>query len=227
MSDQDVRGVDPANGGILWSHPAAVRSVPMALPVGDDEFVLAGDDGAAAFRIHRDGDAYRAEPLWSTSAVKGSLATPVAVGDSLFGYDGEFLACVSITDGARRWKSRPPGGRGLIAVDGRLVIGGAGGVVVLAEASPEGYRELARVDVFDRTGYTYPTFADGRVYVRNTREVAAVSLEGRSGAEPASWLTRWGRAMRLRLARPFHALEDRFWQFIRHRAGPGEAPPPS
>lgn len=223
-TDRDVRGVDPASGAILWSHPVSIRSVPMAVPAGDDAFVLAGEEGAAAFRIRRDGDGLRSEPLWTTSALKGSLATPVAVDGFLFGYDGEFLACVSLADGTRRWKSRPPGGRGLIAVDGRLVIGGTGGVVAVAEATPDGYHELARVDVFDRTGHTYPTFADGRVFLRNTREAASVTLDGRGGAAAEGRLARWARIARLWIARPAHAIEDRFWQLVREWAGPGATP---
>jgi hypothetical protein len=140
----------------------------------------------------------------------------------VYGYSGEFLTCVSASDGTRAWKSRQPGGRGLILVDGHLVIFGKGGKVVVAEASPAAYREVARIDVLDRVGYTYPSFADGRIFVRNTRGIAAVSIEslGR-GREGAGWFHELARIVPLEFWGTVHGVEDWFFAKLNPRANPG------
>jgi len=44
-----------------------------------------------------------------------------------------------------------------------------GGELVLAEASPEAYKELARAQVTGSLCRTEPIYCDGRIYVRNAR----------------------------------------------------------
>ena len=73
----------------------------------------------------------------------------------------------------------PPGGDGLILVEDHLVIFGAKGNVVVAEATPEGYRERARTQALDGSSLTWPSFSDGRVFVRNLGEMAAVEITRR------------------------------------------------
>ena len=73
-------------------------------------------------------------------------------------------------------------GNGLILIDGHLVVFAPSGDVVVARASPEGFKEEARVKVSERGTYTYPSFSDGLILVRNTRDFAAISV----GAAPAA-----------------------------------------
>ena len=113
------------------------------------------------------------------------LSTSVWYGEHVYGFDGRFLSCVDGATGAKVWKSRPPGGGGLIRVDDNLVILGQGGDVVLTRATPAGYEERARVNALDGDSVTYPSFAAGLVYVRNTREIAAVRAVARSTPAPA------------------------------------------
>ncbi len=71
-------------------------------------------------------------------------------------------------------------------VDGFLIILTARGQVVVAEATPEGYRERARVRAMDSGNLTRPSFAAGRIYVRNEHEIVAIGVTGASGTAPAS-----------------------------------------
>jgi enterochelin esterase family protein len=146
--------------------------------------LVPGYKESAAFRVRRVDERHTVEELWRTTDLKGSFGAPVFHEGYLYGFSGDFLTCVSAEDGSKVWKSRAPGGHGLILVDGHLVILGADGAVVAAEASPEGYVEQARVRVFERGSYTYPSFADERIFVRNTRGIAAVSV--RRGASSSS-----------------------------------------
>jgi len=175
-TDKNVMGLDRETGVVLWAAEHGNSNVSTAVPLGDNRFVVPGYKESAAFRVRSVDGRHTVEEIWRTTDLKGSFGAPVFHDGYLYGYSGDFLTCVSAEDGGKVWKSRAPGGHGLILVDGHLVILGADGAVVAAEASPEGYVEKARVRVFKRGSYTYPSFAEERVFVRNTRGIAAVSV---------------------------------------------------
>ncbi|MCP3981560.1 MAG: PQQ-binding-like beta-propeller repeat protein [bacterium] len=179
VTNVNVLGLDPSNGEVLWSQEyGADDQDGSANPVllGDDSFVLMGRNDTSAYRVTEDGDAFGIETLWTSSSLKGSFATPVLHDGHLYGFDGNFLSCVNPKDGERVWKSRPPGGRGLIAVDGHLIVFTNDGDVVVAPASPEGFAEKARVNVSEYGTYTYPTFARNAIFVRNIKDIARVEI---------------------------------------------------
>ena len=66
----------------------------------------------------------------------------------------------------------------MILVDDHLVIFANEGYVVVVQATPEGYKEKARVQVLERDGLTWPSFADGKVFVRNMEQIGAASING-------------------------------------------------
>ena len=54
------------------------------------------------------------------------------------------------------------------------------GDLVLAEASPSGYKELGSAHVIEARAFTAPVFANSRVYVRNTvGDVVSLDLSGK------------------------------------------------
>ena len=143
--------------------------------VGDDTFVLTGGGESAAFRVAE--KASGVSEVWRAESLKGNFAMPVVKDGYLYGYDGDFLACVDAATGERKWKERSKAA-GLILVDDHLVIFASDGRVVVAEASPAGYEEQASVRVDERAGFTYPSFSDGGVYVRNLHNIARIDVAG-------------------------------------------------
>jgi outer membrane protein assembly factor BamB len=86
--------------------------------------------------------------------------------DHLYGFDGGALKCIDL-EGKACWESECTGDALSIA-DGRLIFVTVDGELVVAEASPAGYHELARKQVLDRGAFrTVPVLADGRIYVRS------------------------------------------------------------
>jgi enterochelin esterase-like enzyme/outer membrane protein assembly factor BamB len=184
VSGQRIEGLAADSGERLWLHELAEgERSSSANPtfIGEDRFVIPLAGGIAAFRASKAGQDWKLEELYRSQALGRNYAPPVYHDGHLYGFRGNVLTCASATDGERVWRSRPPGGDGLILVDGHLVIFGSKGNVVVAKATPQGYVERARVQALEGSGLTWPSFADGRVYVRNLEKMAAVSVSGKQG----------------------------------------------
>ena len=61
-------------------------------------------------------------------------------------------------------------------MDGHLIIFAQQGVVAVAEATPEGYREKARLRISDHGSDQAPGFAAGRIWVRNFTDIASLRV---------------------------------------------------
>jgi outer membrane protein assembly factor BamB/enterochelin esterase-like enzyme len=188
VTNSRILGLLPGSGEVLWSHvhtaedPQDGYATPVLL--GDDRFLLTGQEESKAYRVRKAESGYEVEEVWSTTDLKQSLATPVLYEGHLYGFSGDFLTCVDPSNGEKVWKSRPPGGRGLILVDGHLVVFANDGNVVVVQASPEGYQEKARVQVSEAGSYTYPSYAGGLFFVRNTRDFAGVAVNTAPQVQP-------------------------------------------
>jgi len=179
IGPKTIVGLDPGDGSLLWTHPLGEEDrVATSTPtfIGEDRFLTFITGDAVAFRVSRSETGFAVEELYRSKTLGGTYAQPVYHEGHVYGFRGQVLACMNAETGERVWRSRPPGGDGLILVDGRLVIFAAKGNVVVADATPEGYRERARVQALEGSSLTWPSFAGGRVYVRNLEEMAAVAV---------------------------------------------------
>lgn len=189
LNGEELFAVAPESGEVLWQVPAGGNaSSGVATRIDGDRFCAYVSGQLATFGVVADEGETAVEPLYRTREIGRSYAAPVAFEGHLYGFNSSFLTCADAETGRRVWKSRPPGGSGLILVDGHLVVFGAEGVVAVAPASPEGFTELARLQALEHSSYVWPTFADGCVYVRNSAELACVRVSSgaRQTLEPAA-----------------------------------------
>ncbi|MFQ5719816.1 MAG: PQQ-binding-like beta-propeller repeat protein [Acidobacteriota bacterium] len=180
-SGHAIEGFAPSTGVRLFAHVLDENEwvgSSSAMPAGEDRFLIFIGGAAAVFEVSGAGEAggLTVHEIYRSRELGNTYALPVLHDGHLYGFKAQFLVCVDAATGKRVWKSRPPGGRGLVLVDGHLVIAAAQGDVVLADATPEGYRETARLHVLEGTGLTWPSFAAGKVLLRNGKELAAVSI---------------------------------------------------
>jgi outer membrane protein assembly factor BamB len=69
----------------------------------------------------------------------------------------------------------------LMIADGKLVILGEKGKLVIAAASPEGFKELASAEILTGKCWTVPVLANGRIYARNAAgQLVCVDVSGKS-----------------------------------------------
>jgi outer membrane protein assembly factor BamB len=168
--------LDPRTGREAWRHEHGgdgfYRQIINPVVVGDGKLLLNSKiQGWELLAIHP-----TRESVWNTRDLKLNYGTPVLLAGMICGYSGAFLSCVDAETGTLVWRSRPPGDGFPIVVDGRLVVLTKAGRLVVAEVRP-GYRELASLDLFARLAWTPPSFAEGRIYARDSYgDVAAVDI---------------------------------------------------
>ncbi len=177
-------GLDPATGGVRFelrwrSRLGASVNAATPLVVGDRVFISASyGTGAALLRV--DGGTLAEE--WSgDDSMTNHYATAVIHDGVLYGYHGRqeyspSLRAVDLRSGAVRW-SEDRFGAGTVTLAGdRLVVMRESGELMLAEATPEALRPLARARILPGVVRAYPALADGRLYARNTDTLVAVDL---------------------------------------------------
>jgi outer membrane protein assembly factor BamB len=184
--------VEPESGEPLWRVEFPYRTSTAASPVvhGDIVYCSAGYGvGAAAWRIARKGDAFTPELLWRTpNKLMNHWSTPVARDGHLYGmfsfkeYGDGPVQCIELATGAERWSQPGFGPGNCILVGGELVALSDAGELVLIEARPDAYRELARADVLAGKCWSTPAFSDGSLYVRSTSEGTRLELSDAGGS---------------------------------------------
>ena len=177
-TDFYLQGLDLETGEILWQtrHFEGNNEGDTSghvISAGDGRFLVNHYRGAKLYQATADS----VEVVWESRAFANSLAIPVLIEDHFYGFTRNILTCIEASSGEIVWRSREPGGLGLAAVDGALSIVDEDGNLVLVDASPDGYRELTRVNVFEEGSYAFPSFSNGAFVVRNLTHLASVGID--------------------------------------------------
>jgi outer membrane protein assembly factor BamB len=181
VSATRVVGITPDEGRLLWEYPwATFNGINAAQPVlvGEDRvFVSASyDHGAALFQVVRNGDRFETRTIWESRRMKNRFTSSLLHDGYLYGLDEAILACVEVSSGELKWKGGRYGyGQVMLAGD-HLIVLSEDGEVALVKATPERHQELARFAAIDGKTWNHPVIADGRLLVRNLREMAAFDI---------------------------------------------------
>lgn len=175
------------DGTLHWKHPGppTVIASPLFIPP-DKVYVSAGDDGGAVlFRVKTEGGKATTEELWKTRGMKNHFNPAVVVGEHVYGFDNATFKCISVATGEPAWAQRGLGKGSLLATaDGLLIVLSDRGKLLLVEATPESYKELASFQAMEGKAWTSPVLANGKVYLRDEDERVALDL-GVPGAPAA------------------------------------------
>lgn len=157
-----------AEGAELAFHPWKTKyDINAATPVVSQQrvFISSGLDRGAAL-IDLAGEEPRV--VWESKVMRNRMSGCVLWGEHLYGFDESVLKCIDL-DGNERWRARGLGDGALVAADGRLICVSSRGELVVAEASPEEYRELSRAKALEGgVFWTTPVLSDGRIYLRSS-----------------------------------------------------------
>ena len=175
-------GVDLASGKIQWRFPWQNSSqVNAADPVifGDKIFISSAyGRGCALLKLSDSG----VSVVWQNASMNNHFASSLYYDGYIYGIDGDVryrnakLKCLDPKDGKVLW-SENFGTGSLMAAPNFLILLSENGDLVIAEATPSEYRELARSRVLGRTAWTAPVLCRGRIFCRNVRgELVCVNV---------------------------------------------------
>jgi outer membrane protein assembly factor BamB len=172
--EETLYAVDIKTGRVVWTVPWEAGFHLPATIAGHKMFVP-GSDGFTLFDLSRRLPA----PLGDAATIGFSAyQSHAVVGDVAYGFSGSFLQCVDLKTGRRLWREEVGPHGALIVADGKLIILEGDGTLIIAAASPTGYRELSSAKVLELTDnrgvplpkqnhcWTRPVLVDGRIIVR-------------------------------------------------------------
>jgi outer membrane protein assembly factor BamB len=188
LSATGLSSVSPDDGSLYWHYDWEPRCPSTGIPTNtvtpifiapDKIFISSGFGtvtGAAVVRLLHVKEQFSAEKLWEISKMKNLINSSVCFEDHIYGFDMGVLKCFDALTGEEKWKAHGFKRGALIAADGHLIIFSEHGKLALVKATPEEYREVASVKVLSGKCWTIPTLADGKLYLRNQKEMVCLDI---------------------------------------------------
>ncbi|HKH49088.1 MAG TPA: PQQ-binding-like beta-propeller repeat protein [Thermoanaerobaculia bacterium] len=173
----DIVSLRP-DGKVHWQHPwrAGAIASPLFLPP-NRIFASATDDaGAVLVEIGQAEGKATVREVWNNRLMKNHFSSSVLYEGHIYGFDNASLKCIVAETGEQKWVQRGYGKGSLIAADGLLYILSDQGQLILAEATPEGFREKGKAQVLEGRTWTAPVLSHGRLYLRNDKEMIVVDV---------------------------------------------------
>ena len=198
-TQQSITALDPATGSTFWAVPLLTSADnAVSTPVCDGSRLLVS---SLMLKLHTDKPG--AEVLWPESKgvksrVLSNTSTPLLKDGHIYSVRSSGgLVCLDAASGAEVWKNdratTPKQGSALhITLQGdSCLLFNDQGELIRARLTPQGYQELARSPLITpqqlfaghRLAWSPPSYADGRVFVRNQQELVCASLSA-AGAKP-------------------------------------------
>jgi outer membrane protein assembly factor BamB len=178
-------GVDAMTGRQLWEYngfPKTGWQIPSPTPIGDGRIFLTGGYGAGCvmIKVERDGTQYKVTELYKNKNMGTKCAQALLWDGYLYGNSADVgggLRCLTL-DGQIKWDSKQSGGGtfdlgNMIIADGLIyIINGGNGDITMAEASPDGYKQLGRAHMLAPPEPWAPlVFSNGKLIVRDMHKM--------------------------------------------------------
>jgi len=175
---QNLAGVDPETGKVLWSHLVkADRGMNILTPtvVGNRVFTSSYGGGSVLFEIQRPDPAApgTVTEVWKTKA-QAYMSSPIVIGDHIYMHlRNQRLTCLEITTGKEQWTTTPFGkywsmianGSKILALDER-------GELLLINAMPDRFDLLDSRKVAENS-WAHVAVVGDEVFVRELKAIAA------------------------------------------------------
>ena len=173
----EVMGVVAATGKVLWRFPWKTDydiNPADTIISGDTVFVSSGyNHGCALLKIEGD----KVTDVWRNKNMRNHFNSCVLWEGYFYGFDESELKCLDFKTGAVKWSQGGLGKGSLMVADGKLIILSERGKLVIAPASPDGFKELAGAQILKGKCWTMPVLANGKIYARNNPDGQLVCVD--------------------------------------------------
>jgi outer membrane protein assembly factor BamB len=188
-------GLNPGDGKLQWRFPfkdLMLESSTTPVRAGDLLIASSITLGSVGLRLEEEDGNLNPVQIWKEPKLTCYFSTPVPVGKNHFyAVVGELtlnpfakkkpkanLCCLETQTGKTMWTKENVGtyhASLLRTGDNKLLMLEEGGNLVLLDPNPKAYRELARSKICGNT-WAHPALADGRLFVRDGKELICVQL---------------------------------------------------
>lgn len=174
--------VNAASGKGLWQVDWITRyGINAADPIlaGNQLFLSTGYNKGCGLFQTGDGEPKEA---WRNKNLRNQFNSSVLLDGFVYGIDGDTVTaqsfkCLELKTGEVRWTQDGIGMGALMAADGKLIVLSDKGELLVAAASPEGFKPSARAKVLEGKCWTVPVLANGRIYCRSaTGELVCIDV---------------------------------------------------
>jgi outer membrane protein assembly factor BamB len=163
------------DGKILWRGPSLPQIIAMPVFVPPNKVFISSsvEDGCLLIEVLSNGTV---DTVWHNKEMRNHFNSSIYYKDHIYGFSSSTLKCLEAETAQRKWSTRGFGKGSLIIADDKLLVLSDRGKLAMIEATSDGYNELAQAQVIEGKSWTSPTFAEGKIYLRNQKEMACYDL---------------------------------------------------
>ena len=177
LTMQNVGGVDAKTGKKLWLSPWPGRTAVIPTPVVRENEVFISSGYGVGSKLVRVGADNATTDVWTNANLINHHGGVLRVGDHVYGYsDKGGWTCLDWKTGEVKWADKSLGKGAVHCAEGMLyLLDEKDGSVVLADASPSGWKEHGRFKLDPQTTqrkpdgriWTHPVVSGGKLYLRD------------------------------------------------------------
>jgi len=185
LSADGMTSVSPATGAVLWEYAWAADGTPIVQPAvlegGDvlaNSISAMGGLGVRRVSVSHASGKWTTGERWTSSGLKPYFNDFVVHKGYAYGFDGSILSCIDLSDGTRKWKGGRYGSGQLVVLpdEDLLLVVSEEGDLALVSATPDEFKEIAKVPAIDGKTWNHPVIVGDTLLVRNGETMAAFRL---------------------------------------------------
>ena len=186
LLDGAIVGLNPHNGDPQWQVPfKAEYSIAVSTPLwGPGNLLFISSEyggGAKVIELKRNGLQTTATELWSSNRLRLHHGNAMRIGDGIYFSSGgkgsqAILSAVDARSGKIYWQERSIEKATFVWADQKLITLDQDGNLMIAHASPQGFKISAKAPLLSNLSWTPPVLVGTRLYMRDRRNMMAVDL---------------------------------------------------
>jgi outer membrane protein assembly factor BamB len=180
MSKSGAQSLDPTSGKKLWKYswPLTYGRILQPAVIKSGDFLFANETvGLSRVTVSNAQGKWSVKELWTSEEMKLYFNDFIIHKGHAYGFDGPSIACIDIKDGKRTWKGdRYRGWLLLLADQDLLIVLSEKGELALVQATPEKFREIARIPAIKGKTWNHPVLVGDVLLARNAEEMVAFKL---------------------------------------------------
>ncbi|MEM8964303.1 MAG: PQQ-binding-like beta-propeller repeat protein, partial [Acidobacteriota bacterium] len=174
---QELKGVDPETGEVLWSQfVPSFRGMNILTPLahGDGIFTSSSRNASWFFDVTQGGEGYAVAERWSNKT-HAYMSSPVKVGEVVYSHLGNGrLTAINLETGESYWTTQPMGDYwSMVHRQGTILALNEKGELLLIEASPESFNLLDQREVADAETWGHVAVSGNQIFVRELEALSA------------------------------------------------------